>query len=186
MGFRWGALMSGDLSSPVKPARVRRLYCDPAILNLAISNVAEAVTVAYAALPVVTGLSAVVERGAPLVHEQFCANLLFEVQRGNRLETEVATKGPQGSLSCGSKAIDFVRELNLRDTNLAGQDAAWDRRRLPQASRRGRRLTCRRLRCDQYALYNHRQVGRNLADVEVLSPDAPFGGPWQFCWRAIF
>jgi hypothetical protein len=62
MGFRWGALMSGDLSSPVKPARVRRLYCDPAILNLAISNVAEAVTVAYAALPVVTGLSAVVER----------------------------------------------------------------------------------------------------------------------------
>jgi hypothetical protein len=35
----------------------------------------------------------VVERGAPLVYEQFSTNPLCEIERANRLETEVATGG---------------------------------------------------------------------------------------------
>ncbi len=54
---------------------------------------AEAVTVDYQALPVVTGLREAVEPGAPLVHEQFGTNLAFEIERGNQLETQAAMEG---------------------------------------------------------------------------------------------
>jgi carbon-monoxide dehydrogenase large subunit len=49
---------------------------------------AEAVEVDYEALPAVTGLRAAVEPDAPLVHERFGTNLVFEIERGSREKTE--------------------------------------------------------------------------------------------------
>ena len=51
---------------------------------------AEAVTVDYEPLPAVAGLRAAVERDAPIVHKRFGTNVVFEIERGNRLETEAA------------------------------------------------------------------------------------------------
>jgi hypothetical protein len=177
--------MSG-LSLAVKPARVhRRLYCDPAIFNLAISNVAEAVTVDYEALPVVTGRRAVVERGAPLVHEDFGTHLLFEVERGNRLETEVATAG-------AARVVELWLERNRLCANYTCEIPI-----LPIGTLRG-----------AAGDYHKHHVADGLYPVGV--PDAinmpytlidkpdkislmsrfyrqtqAFAGPWQFCLRAI-
>src|SRR5690349_20499080 len=43
---------------------------------------AEAVEVDYEALPAVSGVRAAVEPDAPLVHERFGTNLVFEIERG--------------------------------------------------------------------------------------------------------
>jgi aerobic carbon-monoxide dehydrogenase large subunit len=88
---------------------------------------AEAVIVDYEALPVVTGLRAAVERGAPLVHEKFGTNLVFEIERGNRLETEAAMEG-------AAKVVELRLESNRLSANpieprsyLCDYDAATDR-----------------------------------------------------------
>jgi aerobic carbon-monoxide dehydrogenase large subunit len=88
---------------------------------------AEAVIVDYEALPVVTGLRAAVERGAPLVHEQFGTNLVFEIERGNRPETEAAMEG-------AARVVELRLESNRLSANpieprsyLCDYDAAADR-----------------------------------------------------------
>jgi carbon-monoxide dehydrogenase large subunit len=88
---------------------------------------AEAVTVDYEALPVVTGLRAAVKRGAPLVHEQFGTNLVFEIERGNRLETEAA-------MESAAMTVELRLESNRLSANpieprsyLCDYDPATDR-----------------------------------------------------------
>src|SRR5438034_9714118 len=56
----------------------------------AAEDAAEAVEVDYAPLPAVATPRAAVAPGAPLVHERFGSNLVFEIERGNRLATERA------------------------------------------------------------------------------------------------
>ena len=51
---------------------------------------AEAVAVDYEVLPSVSDLRAAVEPHAPLVHETFGTNLVFEIERGDREKTEAA------------------------------------------------------------------------------------------------
>ena len=43
---------------------------------------------------------AAAQSGAPLVHERFGSNLVFEIERGNREKTEAALTGL--AASCGS------------------------------------------------------------------------------------
>jgi aerobic carbon-monoxide dehydrogenase large subunit len=88
---------------------------------------AEAVIVDYEALPVVTGLRPAVERGAPLVHEQFGTNLVFEIERGNRLETEAA-------MESAARVVELRLQSNRLSANpieprsyLCDYDAATDR-----------------------------------------------------------
>src|SRR5262249_26286346 len=51
---------------------------------------AEAVEVDYRPLPAVVTPRAAVQPAAPLVHEQFGTNVVFEIERGNRHQTEAA------------------------------------------------------------------------------------------------
>jgi aerobic carbon-monoxide dehydrogenase large subunit len=88
---------------------------------------AEAVIVDYEALAVVTALRAAVERGAPLVHEKFGTNLVFEIERGNQLETEAA-------MEAAAKVVELRLESNRLSANpieprsyLCDYDAATDR-----------------------------------------------------------
>jgi aerobic carbon-monoxide dehydrogenase large subunit len=88
---------------------------------------AEAVTVDYEVLPVVTGLSAAVERCAQLVHERFGTNLVFAIERGNRLETEAAMAG-------AARVVELRLESNRLSANpieprsyLCDYDMATDR-----------------------------------------------------------
>jgi aerobic carbon-monoxide dehydrogenase large subunit len=69
---------------------------------------AEAVIVDYEVLPAVCDLRAAVAPGAPLVHEQFGSNVVFEIERGDRHNTEAALK-----------AAKKVVELRLRNSRLA-------------------------------------------------------------------
>ena len=69
---------------------------------------AEAVAVDYVPLPAVMTLRAAVAPGAPLVHEQFGSNLVFEIERGNRLATEAA-------MASAAKVV----ELRLENNRLA-------------------------------------------------------------------
>src|SRR5262245_22977184 len=50
--------------------------------RLAAESAAEAVEVEYEGLPAVTTIREAVTPGAPLVHEQFGSNLVFEIERG--------------------------------------------------------------------------------------------------------
>jgi len=58
--------------------------------RFAAESAAEAVVVDYEPLPAVTALREAVSPGAPLVHEQFGGNLVFEIERGDRRATEAA------------------------------------------------------------------------------------------------
>ncbi len=69
---------------------------------------AEAIAVAYDALPAVVTVRDAVAPGAPLVHPQFGSNLVFEIDRGDRQATEAALAGS-----------DKVVELRLLNTRLA-------------------------------------------------------------------
>jgi len=53
-------------------------------------DAAEAVEVDYEPLQAATTTSGAVAAGAPLVHERFGSNLVFEIERGNRAKTEAA------------------------------------------------------------------------------------------------
>jgi carbon-monoxide dehydrogenase large subunit len=53
-------------------------------------DAAEAVEVTYEPLPSVTSTALALESGAPLVHERFGTNLMFEVEAGNKAATQAA------------------------------------------------------------------------------------------------
>ena len=54
------------------------------------SDGAEAVAVDYDPLPAVTGIARSLDADAPVLHEQFGSNLVFEIERGNRQATAAA------------------------------------------------------------------------------------------------
>jgi len=58
--------------------------------RFAAEDAAEAVEVDYEPLPAVATPRDAVAPGAPLVHEQFGSNLVFEIERGDRARTEAA------------------------------------------------------------------------------------------------
>ena len=95
--------------------------------RFAAEDAAEAVAVDYEPLPCVGDLRAAVEPGAPLVHERFGSNLVFDIERGNRESAEAAMAG-------AAKVV----ELRLRNSRLSANpmepraylcqyDAAQDR-----------------------------------------------------------
>jgi len=76
--------------------------------RFAAEEAAEAVSVDYRALPAVCDLRAAVEPQAPLVHERFGSNLVFEIERGDRVKTEAA-------MAAAAKVV----ELKLHNSRLA-------------------------------------------------------------------
>ncbi|HEX9461960.1 MAG TPA: xanthine dehydrogenase family protein molybdopterin-binding subunit [Alphaproteobacteria bacterium] len=72
-------------------------------------DAADAVVVEYEPLPAVTDVAAAVAPGAPLVHERFGTNLVFEIEKGDRARTEAA-------LAAAAKVV----ELPLVNQRLAG------------------------------------------------------------------
>ena len=62
----------------------------------------------YEILPAVCDLREAVEAGAPLVHERFGTNVVFEIERGDRQKTEAA-------MASAAKVV----ELELRNSRLA-------------------------------------------------------------------
>ncbi|HUZ71459.1 MAG TPA: xanthine dehydrogenase family protein molybdopterin-binding subunit [Stellaceae bacterium] len=68
----------------------------------------EAIEVAYEALPAVVTPREALAHGAPLLHERFGTNLVFDIERGDRAGTEAA-------LALAAKTI----ELRLTNTRLA-------------------------------------------------------------------
>jgi carbon-monoxide dehydrogenase large subunit len=69
---------------------------------------AEAISVDYETLPAVCDLRAAIAPNAPLLHEQFGSNVVFEIERGDRHKTEAA-------LAVAKKIV----ELHLRNSRLA-------------------------------------------------------------------
>jgi aerobic carbon-monoxide dehydrogenase large subunit len=69
---------------------------------------AEAVAVDYEPLPCVGDLRAAIEPGAPLVHERFGSNLVFDIERGDREATAAA-------MASAAKVV----ELHLRNSRLS-------------------------------------------------------------------
>ncbi len=61
--------------------------------RFAAQDAAEAVAVEYEPLPAVVTARDAVRPGAPLVHEQFGTNLVFEIERGDRRKVEAALAG---------------------------------------------------------------------------------------------
>jgi carbon-monoxide dehydrogenase large subunit len=76
--------------------------------RFAAEEAAEAVEVDYEPLPAVVRLRDALAPGAPLVHEQFGTNVVFEIERGDRRRTQEA-------LSAAAKVV----ELNLSSNRLA-------------------------------------------------------------------
>jgi len=69
---------------------------------------AEAVAVDYEALPAVCDLRAALEPDAPLLHEKFGGNLVFEIERGDRAKTDAV-------MAAAAKVV----ELKLHNSRLA-------------------------------------------------------------------
>ena len=61
--------------------------------RFAAEDAAEAVAVDYEPLPSVCDPRAAIAPGAPLVHERFGSNIVFDIERGNREKTESAMAG---------------------------------------------------------------------------------------------
>jgi carbon-monoxide dehydrogenase large subunit len=76
--------------------------------RLAAEDAAEAVEVEYEPLPAVATPRDAVASGAPLVHEQFGSNLVFEIERGDRARTDAA-------MAAAAKVV----ELALTNTRLS-------------------------------------------------------------------
>jgi carbon-monoxide dehydrogenase large subunit len=74
----------------------------------AAEDAAETLAIDYEILPAVTDARTAVEPGAPLVHERFGSNLVFQIERGDRARTEAAMA-----------AAARVVELTLRNNRLA-------------------------------------------------------------------
>jgi aerobic carbon-monoxide dehydrogenase large subunit len=75
--------------------------------RFAAEEAAAAIAVDYEELPAVCSLRAAVEPQAPLVHEQFGTNVVFEVERGDPQKTEAA-------MATAAKVV----ELRLRNSRL--------------------------------------------------------------------
>jgi aerobic carbon-monoxide dehydrogenase large subunit len=95
--------------------------------RFAAEDAAEAVEVDYEALPAVTAARDAVKPGAPLVHEQFGTNLVFEIERGNRHQAEAA-------MAAAAKVVELDLTNNRLSANpieprayLCDYDAASDR-----------------------------------------------------------
>jgi len=95
--------------------------------RLAAEDAAEAVEVDYEGLPAVTTTREAVAPGAPLVHEQFGSNLVFEIERGDRGRTEAA-------MAAAAKVVELHLENSRLSANpleprcyLCDYDAASDR-----------------------------------------------------------
>jgi carbon-monoxide dehydrogenase large subunit len=67
----------------------------------AAEDAAEAVDVDYEPLPAVATPRDAVAPGAPLLHEQFGSNLVFEIERGDRAKTEAA-------MAAAAKVVDLA------------------------------------------------------------------------------
>ncbi len=76
--------------------------------RFAAETAAEAVVVDYEVLQAVCDLRAALAPGAPLLHEQFGSNVVFEIERGDRHKTEAA-------LSAAHTTV----ELRLRNSRIA-------------------------------------------------------------------
>ncbi|HMG80506.1 MAG TPA: xanthine dehydrogenase family protein molybdopterin-binding subunit [Xanthobacteraceae bacterium] len=76
--------------------------------RFAAEDAAEVVAVDYEPLPCVCDPRAAIAPGAPLVHERFGSNIVFDIERGNREKTEAALAG----------AAKIV-ELRLHNSRLA-------------------------------------------------------------------
>src|ERR1700688_223018 len=76
--------------------------------RFAAEDAAEAVAVDYEPLPSVCDARAALAPGAPLVHERFGSNIVFDIERGNREKTEAA-------LAAAAKVV----ELHLHNSRLA-------------------------------------------------------------------
>ena len=76
--------------------------------RFAAEDAAEAVAVDYEPLPSVCDPRAAIAPGAPLMHERFGSNIVFDIERGNREKTEAAMAG----------AAKIV-ELHLHNSRLA-------------------------------------------------------------------
>jgi carbon-monoxide dehydrogenase large subunit len=61
--------------------------------RFAAEDAAEAVAVDYEPLPSVCDPRAAIAPGAPLLHERFGSNIVFDIERGNREKTEAALAG---------------------------------------------------------------------------------------------
>ena len=72
------------------------------------ADAAEAIAVDYETLPAVSNVRAAVEPDAPLVHERFGSNLVFEIERGSRETTDAA-------MAAAAKIV----ELRLQNNRLA-------------------------------------------------------------------
>ena len=70
----------------------------------------EAVEVDYDPLPAVVDPRAAVNPAAPLVHEQFGTNVVFEIERGNRHQTEAA-------MALASKVVELDLTNNRVSAN---------------------------------------------------------------------
>ena len=95
--------------------------------RFAAEDAAEAVEIAYDPLPAVTTPRDAVAPGAPLVHEQFGSNLVFEIERGDRRKTETA-------MASAAKVVELSLNNNRLSANpieprsyLCDYDAARDR-----------------------------------------------------------
>ena len=95
--------------------------------RFAAEDAAEAVEIAYDPLPAVTTPRDAVAPGAPLVHEQFGSNLVFEIERGDRGKAETA-------MASAAKVVELSLNNNRLSANpieprsyLCDYDAARDR-----------------------------------------------------------
>ena len=95
--------------------------------RFAAEDAAEAVEIAYDPLSAVTTPRDAVAPGAPLVHEQFGSNLVFEIERGDRGKAETA-------IASAAKVVELSLNNNRLSANpieprsyLCDYDAARDR-----------------------------------------------------------
>jgi carbon-monoxide dehydrogenase large subunit len=95
--------------------------------RFAAEDTAEAVIVDYEPLPAVAASRDAVAPGAPLVHEQFGSNLVFEIERGDRVKTEKA-------MAAAAKVVELALLNSRLSANpmeprayLCDYDAAADR-----------------------------------------------------------
>jgi aerobic carbon-monoxide dehydrogenase large subunit len=95
--------------------------------RFAAKNAAEAVAVEYEPLPAVIALRDAVAPHAPLVHEQFGSNLVFEFERGDRRATDAA-------MASAAKVVELALNNNRLCANpieprayLSDYDPASDR-----------------------------------------------------------
>jgi aerobic carbon-monoxide dehydrogenase large subunit len=95
--------------------------------RFAAEEAAEAIEVDYEPLPAVCDVRAAIEPDAPIVHERFGNNIVFDIERGNREKTEVAMAG-------AAKVVELRLRNNRLSANpleprayLCDYDAAADR-----------------------------------------------------------